>query len=82
MAHHDSSCGDQVVGVALSPKDHEELRIAELWGARVFGDPKVEQGRVEVLCESNCVLIPPFDTVEEIREEWKFRPRPPASEPV
>lgn len=77
LAWHAESCGDRVVGIAISDQDFDELEIAEIWGAPVLASDEVDHGRLELLCEANCRLIPPHDTVEDILEHCHYRLQPP-----
>lgn len=57
-----------MLAVALNPVDHEALSIVELWGIPVLAWDAVDQGRLRLVCESDSVLIPPFDTVQDIED--------------
>ena len=80
LDRHDATCGDQVVGVALSLGDQETLCIAEVWGLPVLGSDDIQDGQLEVLCSVNCVLVPPYDTVQDVTDRWKFDAKPLLSE--
>jgi hypothetical protein len=70
---HASTCGDRIVAIALSPLDHEELCIAEIWGLPVLAWSEVEQGNYRLVCEANGVLIPQVDTVDELLDRWAYQ---------
>jgi hypothetical protein len=71
---HASTCGDRVLAFALSMEDHEALAIVELWGIPVLGSEALGVGRLRLICESDSVLIPPFDTVADVEEAWDRYP--------
>lgn len=74
---HAANCGDRVLGIALSPDDHRELQIVELWGLPVLAWDEVPAGRYRLLCEATVVLIPDVDTVQELFDRWTYDlPRP------
>ncbi len=74
---HAGSCGDRVVGIAISNQDFDELQVAEIWGAPVLASGEVDHGRMELLCEANCRLIPPHDTVQDVLDHCNYRLQPP-----
>jgi hypothetical protein len=76
IERHGVDCGDRVLAVALSPSDHEELCIAEVWGLPVLAWGEVDQGRYRLLCEANGVLIPNVDTVDELLDRWAYDLQP------
>lgn len=73
LVHHDSHCGDRVAGIALNPEDHAKLGLAELWGLPVLAWDHVHQGRVQLLCDAFCVVIPQIETAEELIERWTYQ---------
>ena len=69
---HAAGCGDRVLALVLHPADHEAMSIVELWGIPVLGWAAIPEGRLELLCESTgAVLIPPFDTVDDVVDQWE-----------
>jgi hypothetical protein len=81
FAKHEVECGDRVTAIALSPGDHEALCIAEVWGLPVLAWSKQQEGRYRLLCESNGLLIPNVDTVDELLDRWAYDlQRPPETE--
>lgn len=76
LDQHACDCGDRVLAFALNPADHEALAIVELWGIPVLGWDVVDQGRLKLVCESDSVLIPPYDTVEDIEDSLRRQPAP------
>jgi hypothetical protein len=75
---HAATCGDRVLAIALSDVDWDELGVAEIWGLPVLAWDDIEPGRVKLLCEAEGRLIPPIDTVEDLRELWDYGIRPAA----
>jgi hypothetical protein len=67
---HAADCGDRVLAFVLHPADHEAISIVELWGIPVLGGAATSQGRLRLLCESTAVLIPPFETVKDVVDQW------------
>lgn len=78
IEEHEATCRDRVVGVAVHPRDHEELQIVEVWGLPVLAWDEVAAGRYSLLCEANGILTPDLKTFEELEELWKFGLPPPA----
>jgi hypothetical protein len=74
---HASRCDHRVVAIALSDSDWEELQIAEIWGLPVLAWEDVQPGRVQLLCEANCMLIPPYDNLADLQDVWNYRLQPP-----
>lgn len=72
LAKHDADCGDRVLAIALSPGDHKELCMAEIWGLPVLSWSEMEDGRYRLLCEATGVLIPKVDTVDELLDRWAY----------
>lgn len=72
LEKHANRCGDRVLAIALSPSDHSELGIAEIWGLPVLAWGEVTDGRYRVLCEAEGVLIPNVETVDELRDRWAY----------
>jgi hypothetical protein len=81
LESHASTCGDRPVGVALSPADHAELRVAEIWGLPVLAWAEIEPGHYKLLCEAEGILIPHIDTFEELADRWAYHLQRPVSEP-
>lgn len=80
LDEHDRTCGDRVVGVALHPSDHDELKLVEVWGLPVLAWENVPAGRCQLLCEAHGVLTPQIRTFEELQEHWTFAlPRAPSN---
>lgn len=69
---HREQCGDRVLAFVLNPEDHDALAIAELWGIPVLQGEQVEAGKLHLLCESVSVLIPPFETVDDLVDRWTY----------
>jgi hypothetical protein len=69
---HTRDCGDRVLAFVLHPADHEAMAIAELWGIPVLRGEDTSIGKVDLLCESNSVLIPPFETVDDLVDRWAY----------
>ena len=76
LDHHGRDCGDRVLAFALNPSDHEALAIVEASGIPVLGWDAVDEGRLKLVCESNSVLIPQYDTVEDIEDSLRRQPVP------
>ena len=72
LEQHAADCGDRVLAIALNPKDHDDLSIAEIWGLPVLAWNEVQEGRYRLPCERNGVLIPHVDTVQELLDRWAF----------
>ena len=75
LDRHAETCGDRVLAFVMHPDDHEALAIVELWGIPVLGGPAVSPGQMTLLCESSgAVLIPPFETVDDLVDRWTYHP--------
>jgi hypothetical protein len=74
--HHMSTCGDRVLAIALSHADWLELGAAEIWGVPVLSSEEIDPGRVVLLCEAECYLIPPHETVEDLQDIWSHGIQP------
>jgi hypothetical protein len=70
LDQHDTECCKRVSGIVLSEFDHERLRIAELWAIPVLASDSVPDGRVRVLCERFGILMPSFETFEDVEAHW------------
>lgn len=69
---HADGCGDRVLAFVLNLADHTAMSIVELWGLPVLGWGAISQGTVRLLCESTgAVLIPPFETVDDLVDQWE-----------
>lgn len=80
LVAHADTCGDRVLGLALSPADHAQLQLAELWGLPVLAWTEVEDGRYRLLCEAVGTLIPQLDTADELLDYWACHLQPPPQE--
>jgi hypothetical protein len=80
LEEHARDCGDRVVGVALDPGTHAELLIVEFWGLPVLAWKEVTPGKLWLLCDAQCVLIPPVDTWEELLDRWQYHLQGPAAD--
>jgi hypothetical protein len=70
---HAGDCGGRVVAFLLHPEDQDGLAVVELWGIPVLGGDGVDKGRMGLLCEATgVVLIPPFDSVGDLLDRWKY----------
>lgn len=72
VSDHDATCGHPVRGVALSPADHTQLGLAEVWGIPVLAWDDVPTGQFRLLCDRRGVLIPQIDTVDQLLERWTY----------
>jgi hypothetical protein len=68
---HARDRGDRALAFALSHEDHDAMAIVELWGLPVLGWEAVAPGTLKLLCAAEGVLIPPFDTVEDLVDRWE-----------
>jgi len=73
---HASKCGDRVQAIALNETDLDELRLVEISGIRIWAWEDVEPGRFKLLCEDRGILVPEFDTFEQLQDHWTFGPQP------
>lgn len=80
LNQHTVRCGDRVQAVALNPRDHQALRIVELWGLPVLAWEEVPEGRFHVLCERDGVLIPQVETAQDVLDRFAYDLRRPLSE--
>lgn len=76
---HAQACGDRVLAIALSPSDHRQLSIAEIWGLPVLAWAEVDDGKYRLMCEAEGLLIPNVDTVDELLDRWAYDLQRPAA---
>lgn len=69
---HAKDCGDRVVAFVLHPSDHHAMAIVELWGIPVLRGEGTARGKIDLLCESHAVLIPPFETPDDLADRWRY----------
>jgi hypothetical protein len=69
IEQHDRNCEYPAVAVAMNPFEVERLGWDTIRGLPVHGDPKLETGRFEVICEGDERELSEEETVEAIAEQ-------------
>jgi hypothetical protein len=78
LDEHARGCCEWVSAIALHPSDYKRLGIVEVWGLPVLAWDHVTLGCLQILCDAQGVLVPQYDTAEEVLAHAEHQLRRPA----
>jgi hypothetical protein len=79
IEQHDRNCDYPAIAIAMNPFELERLGWDTIKGLPIHGDPNLETGRFEVICEGDEQELVEEETVEAVAEQPVFHPTVGAS---